>query len=193
MPATASDPPPTLRDLRRDRRGAHRVPRPRAREDAGRGGTLIVWLFAMRILMIITSLVSYAINDRYATSRYGDKADFNPEAPLTSLVWITSILSIGVTFVASDLLLGDFPGSGALWWVLSIIISCGTLAGAIIPEFTKIFTSPHSATCKRSSTRPSTAARRSTCCRASSPATSRHSGRAGDSRADVHQLPDRPA
>ena len=107
-------------------------------------GTLIVWLFAMRILMILTSLISYGINDRFAASRYGNTSDFNPEAPLTSLVWITSILSIGVTFLASDLLLGNFEGGNGLWWVLSIIISCGTLAGAIIPEFTKIFTSPHS-------------------------------------------------
>jgi K(+)-stimulated pyrophosphate-energized sodium pump len=107
-------------------------------------GTLIVWLFAMRILMILTSMLSYAINDRVSKARFGDRADFNPESPLTSLVWITSILSIAVTFIASDLLIGGFEGYPGLWWVLSIIISCGTLAGALIPEFTKIFTSPHS-------------------------------------------------
>src|SRR5207344_3094137 len=95
-------------------------------------GTLIVWLFAMRILMILTSLLSYLINDRWAAARYGNSSDFNPEAPLTSLVWITSILSIAVTFVASKMMLGDFGGGTGLWWVLSVIISCGTLAGALI-------------------------------------------------------------
>src|SRR5262245_4650877 len=76
-------------------------------------GTLIVWLFAMRILMILTSLLSYAINERVSVSRYSNVHDFNPEAPLTSLVWITSILSIAVTFIASDLMLGGFgEGNG---------------------------------------------------------------------------------
>ncbi len=109
----------------------------------GVAGTLIVWLFAMRILMILTSLLSYAINDRLSAARFGNRSDFNPEDPLTSLVWITSLLSIAVTFIASDLMLGGFEGGNGLWWVLSVIISCGTLAGALIPEFTKIFTSPH--------------------------------------------------
>jgi K(+)-stimulated pyrophosphate-energized sodium pump len=107
-------------------------------------GELIVWLFAMRMLMIITSLVAYFVNDRISKARFGQAREFDLEAPLTWLVWITSLVSIGVTFGASYLMLGsrtDYPG---LWWVLSIIISCGTLAGAIIPEFTKIFTSYHS-------------------------------------------------
>ncbi|MGI8966938.1 MAG: sodium-translocating pyrophosphatase, partial [Limisphaerales bacterium] len=103
--------------------------------------TLIVWLFAMRILMVITSLVSYFVNGAFSTARYGSQKDFDLEAPLTHLVWITSIISIGVTFAASYVLLKSY---GDLWWVLSCIISCGTLAGAIIPEFTKIFTSTNS-------------------------------------------------
>jgi K(+)-stimulated pyrophosphate-energized sodium pump len=104
-------------------------------------GTLIVWLFAMRILMVITSLVSYFINQGLSQAKYGKLKDFDLEAPLTHLVWISSIVSIGVTFLASYLLLKNF---GDLWWVLSAIISCGTLAGAVIPEFTKVFTSTNS-------------------------------------------------
>ncbi len=112
-------------------------------------GQLIIWIFTMRILMVITSLVSYEANKVLSKSLFGDKKDFDLEAPLTNLVWLTSIVSIVVTFVASYLLLAGFKdGSGNampdLWWVLSIIISCGTIAGALIPEFTKIFTSPHS-------------------------------------------------
>ena len=107
-------------------------------------GTLIVWLFAMRILMIVTSLVSYWINDAVSKAVYGKKRDFDLEAPLTHLVWITSLVSIAVTFVASYLLLGKQTQYPDLWWVLSVIISCGTIAGALIPEFTKIFTSGNS-------------------------------------------------
>jgi K(+)-stimulated pyrophosphate-energized sodium pump len=107
-------------------------------------GTLIIWLFAMRILMILTSLVSYFVNDKLSHGAYGNKREFDLEAPLTHLVWITSIVSIGVTFAASYLLLGKLADYPALWWVLSIIISCGTLAGALIPEFTKVFTSYNS-------------------------------------------------
>jgi K(+)-stimulated pyrophosphate-energized sodium pump len=107
-------------------------------------GQLIVWLFAMRALMIVTSVLSYFINGRVSAARYGSLKDFNLEAPLTWLVWITSIVSIGVTFVASYFLLGGLTQYPDLWWVLSAIISCGTLAGAIIPEFTKVFTSTHS-------------------------------------------------
>src|SRR5882672_9222197 len=106
--------------------------------------TLIVWLFAMRILMVLTSLVSYWINDIVAKSIWGTSKDFNLEHPLTNHVWITSIVSIGVTFVASRLLLGHLEGQPDLWWVLSSIISLGTIAGALIPEFTKIFTSTES-------------------------------------------------
>jgi K(+)-stimulated pyrophosphate-energized sodium pump len=112
-------------------------------------GQLIVWLFAMRILMIVTSLLSYFINGAWSKAKYGRLKDFDLEAPLTHLVWITSIVSILVTYAASYWLL--YPSAdrgtqtlGGLWWVLSTIISCGTLAGAIIPEFTKVFVSTHS-------------------------------------------------
>ena len=112
-------------------------------------GQLIIWIFTMRILMVITSLVSYEANKVLSKSLFGDKKDFDLEVPLTNLVWITSIVSIAVTFFASHAMLAGFKdGSGNampdLWWVLSIIISCGTIAGALIPEFTKVFTSPHS-------------------------------------------------
>ena len=106
--------------------------------------TLIVWLFAMRILMVITSLVSYWVNDAVSKSIWGGAKNFNLEHPLTNLVWITSIICIGVTYAASYLLLSKLPGHPGLWWVLSSIISLGTLAGALIPEFTKIFTSTES-------------------------------------------------
>jgi K(+)-stimulated pyrophosphate-energized sodium pump len=109
---------------------------------------LIVWLFVMRTLMIVTSLGSYLLNESIGTSLYGKKKDFDFEAPLTNLIWITSAISILITFGASKILLGDFALDGkpipGLWWILSCIISCGTIAGALIPEFTKIFTSPHS-------------------------------------------------
>lgn len=108
------------------------------------GAVLIVWLFAMRILMILTSLGSYWINDLVSRSVWGDARDFNLEHPLTNLVWITSIVSIAVTYVASYFLLADLAGSEGLWWVLATIISLGTIAGALIPEFTKIFTSTES-------------------------------------------------
>ncbi|MEW6302476.1 MAG: sodium-translocating pyrophosphatase [Verrucomicrobiota bacterium] len=107
-------------------------------------GQLIVWLFAMRILMIITSLGSYFVNEKFSEIKYGKEKDFDLEAPLTHLVWITSIVSILVTFGASYLLLGNMTNHPGLWWVLSSIISCGTLAGAIIPEFTKVFVSTNS-------------------------------------------------
>src|SRR4051812_29948056 len=111
--------------------------------------TLVIWLFAMRILMIITSLVSYWINEKVSQVKYGSLKDFDLEAPLTHLVWITSAVSVAVTFAASYVLLGKSVEGGMqaypdLWWVLSCIISCGTLAGAIIPEFTKVFTSTNS-------------------------------------------------
>jgi len=111
--------------------------------------TLIIWLFVMRALMIVTSLVSYFVNEVVSKAMFGGKKDFDFEAPLTHLVWLTSAVSIGVTFIASYFLLGDFKdGAGvaqpALWWVLSIIISCGTVAGAVIPEFTKVFVSTNS-------------------------------------------------
>jgi K(+)-stimulated pyrophosphate-energized sodium pump len=107
-------------------------------------GILIVWLFAMRILMVITSLASYWVNDLISHSIWSSAKDFNLEQPLTNLVWITSLVSIGVTYIASYLLLSKLPNHEGLWWVLSTIISLGTIAGALIPEFTKIFTSTES-------------------------------------------------
>ena len=104
--------------------------------------TLIVWLFAMRILMVVTSLLSYWLNDALSHAVWGRARDFNLEQPLTNLVWISSVVSIAVTYGASYLLLADQPAG--LWWVLSTIISLGTLAGALIPEFTKVFTSTES-------------------------------------------------
>ncbi len=114
------------------------------------GGKLVVWIFAMRILMILTSLASYFVNDITSKSLFAGKKDFNFEHPLTNLVWITSIVSIAVTFVASYILLSDIPATGesmSMWLALSIIISCGTIAGALIPEFTKVFTSTNSRHC----------------------------------------------
>lgn len=102
----------------------------------------IVWIFAMRILMIVTSVVAYLINGAVAKSMFGNKDHFDFEAPLTWLVWVTSILSIVVTYVVSYLMLGEL--ADGLWWKLSSIISCGTIAAAIIPEVTKIFTSSKS-------------------------------------------------
>ncbi|MDI6742637.1 MAG: sodium-translocating pyrophosphatase [Smithella sp.] len=113
------------------------------------GGRLIIWIFAMRILMILTSLASYFINGAISKAAFSGKKEFNFEHPLTNLVWITSIVSIGVTFVASYYLLGDLGEEyNGLWWALAIIISCGTIAGALIPEFTKIFTSTSSRHCE---------------------------------------------
>ncbi len=114
-------------------------------------GKLIVWIFAMRILMILTSLASYFVNYAASKSLFTGKKEFDFEQPLTNLVWITSCVSIVVTFIASYFLLGDLPAVGgaiSAWLALSIIISCGTIAGALIPEFTKVFTSTNSRHCE---------------------------------------------
>ncbi|MEI6349167.1 MAG: sodium-translocating pyrophosphatase [Bacteroidota bacterium] len=105
---------------------------------------LLVWIFVMRVLMVITSIVSFWINSYLSKIKYGGKEDLDFEAPLTNLVWITSILSIFVTFAASYILIPELNGNTDMWWILSTIISCGTIGGALIPEFTKIFTSPKS-------------------------------------------------
>ena len=105
---------------------------------------LLVWIFVMRIMMLVTSAVSYFINNAFARGRYGNSDHMNFEAPLTSLVWITSILSIIATFIVSKLIIPDLGGDASLWWKLSLIISCGTLAGAVIPELVKVFTSVES-------------------------------------------------
>ena len=105
---------------------------------------LLVWIFAMRIMMVIASIASYLINETVAKGRYekADKMDF--EAPLTSLVWLTSFVSLAMTFIVSYLLIPNLGGDTSLWWKLSAIISCGTLAGAVIPEIVKVFTSTSS-------------------------------------------------
>jgi K(+)-stimulated pyrophosphate-energized sodium pump len=104
---------------------------------------LLVWIFVMRITMIVASGLSYFVNEAFARSRYGDAERMNFEAPLTSLVWLTSIVSVVLTYVVSYILIQDI-GDGTLWWKLSSVITCGTLAGAIIPELVKIFTSTES-------------------------------------------------
>jgi K(+)-stimulated pyrophosphate-energized sodium pump len=105
---------------------------------------LLVWIFVMRIMMLISSAVSYFVNGAIAKARYGNAGEMNFEAPLTSLVWITSIISIVLTYVVSYLVIPVLGGDNTLWWKLATIISCGTLAGAIIPELVKIFTSTES-------------------------------------------------
>src|SRR6202163_3868939 len=105
---------------------------------------LLVWIFVMRVLMILTSGVSYLLNEAVARARFAKAEDMNFETPLTSLVWLTSILSMVVTFAISYLLVPSLGGDTSLWWKLSTIISCGTLAGALIPELVKVFTSTES-------------------------------------------------
>lgn len=104
---------------------------------------LLTWIFVMRILMIVTSILSFGINNVISKAKYEKADDLDFEKPLTSLVWLTSILSIIVTFIVSYVVIGDLPNN--LWITLSVIISAGTLGAALIPEFTKIFTSPKSA------------------------------------------------
>jgi K(+)-stimulated pyrophosphate-energized sodium pump len=105
---------------------------------------LLVWIFMMRIVMVVASGVSYFVNEAMAKSQYGDVDKMNYEAPLTRLVWLTSIVSVALTYVASYLLIPTLGGDTSLWWKLSSVITCGTLAGAIIPELVKIFTSTES-------------------------------------------------
>jgi len=104
---------------------------------------LLVWIFVMRVMMIVASGASYFINDIFARGRYGQAARMNFEQPLTSLVWITSIVSVVLTYIVSWWLIPTL-GDGSLWWKLATVITCGTLAGAIIPEFVKVFTSTES-------------------------------------------------
>src|SRR5215475_1756367 len=105
---------------------------------------LLVWIFVMRVMMIIASGLSYFVNETIAKGRYGNADKMNFEAPLTSLVWLTSIISVAITFAVSYFVIPNL-GDGSLWWKLSVVITCGTLAGAIIPEFVKVFTSVESA------------------------------------------------
>ncbi|HWP14740.1 MAG TPA: sodium/proton-translocating pyrophosphatase, partial [Xanthobacteraceae bacterium] len=102
---------------------------------------LLVWIFAMRIMMVIASGVSYLINHAIAKARYANADRMNFEAPLTFLVWLTSILSVVLTYIVSKAMIPELAGDTTLWWKLSTVITCGTLAGAIIPELVKVFTS----------------------------------------------------
>jgi K(+)-stimulated pyrophosphate-energized sodium pump len=105
---------------------------------------LLVWIFAMRVMMVVASVLSYYANEMWAQAKYGNADKMNFEAPLTTLVWLTSIVSLVMTFVVSKMLIPNIGGDDTLWWKLSAIISCGTLAGAIIPEVVKVFTSTES-------------------------------------------------
>ena len=105
---------------------------------------LLVWIFVMRIMMVISSGISYFINEALAKGKYANLPKFNYEAPLTFLVWLTSIVSIVLTYIVSYFMIPDLGGDTTLWWKLSSVITCGTLAGAVIPELVKVFTSTES-------------------------------------------------
>ena len=105
---------------------------------------LLVWIFVMRVMMLVASAVSYFLNGAIAKGKYGNASEMNFEAPLTSLVWITSLVSIGLTYLVSHYIIPDLGGDTSQWWKLATIISCGTLAGAVIPELVKVFTSTES-------------------------------------------------
>jgi K(+)-stimulated pyrophosphate-energized sodium pump len=105
---------------------------------------LLVWIFMMRIIMVIASGLSYMLNALIARAKYAAADNMDFEAPLTSLVWITSLVSVAATYAASYVLIPDLGGDRSLWWKLSSVITCGTLAGAIIPELVKVFTSTSS-------------------------------------------------
>ncbi|HLK32058.1 MAG TPA: sodium-translocating pyrophosphatase, partial [Terriglobales bacterium] len=105
---------------------------------------LLVWIFVMRIMMLISSAGAYFLNGAIAKARYAHADNMNFETPLTSLVWLTSLISIGLTYLVSYYTIPSLGGDTSLWWKLSSIISCGTLAGAIIPELVKVFTSTES-------------------------------------------------
>jgi K(+)-stimulated pyrophosphate-energized sodium pump len=114
-------------------------------KDPGVQVQLLVWIFMMRVMMVLASAGSYLVNNAIATGKYAGVEKMNFEAPLTMLVWLTSIVSVILTYVLSNLLIPSLGGNTSLWWQLSTVITCGTLAGAIIPEFVKVFTSTHSA------------------------------------------------
>ncbi len=105
---------------------------------------LLVWIFSMRVMMVISSGIGYFVNGMVAKARFGEAAKFNFETPLTTLVWLTSILSIVLTYVVSYFMIPTLGGDDSVWWKLATVISCGTLAGALIPEFVKVFTSTNS-------------------------------------------------
>ena len=105
---------------------------------------LLVWIFVMRVIMLVASAVAYFLNAAIAKARFGNADKMNYESPLTSLVWITSFVSIALTYLVSALVIPSLGGDSSLWWKLATIISCGTLAGALTPELVKVFTSTES-------------------------------------------------
>ena len=105
---------------------------------------LLVWIFAMRIMMVVASYLGYVVNDTMAKRKYGNVEKMNFEKPLTNLVILTSVVSVVLTFIVSYLMIPDLAGDTTLWWKLSMVITCGTAAGAIIPELVKVFTSTES-------------------------------------------------
>jgi len=105
---------------------------------------LLVWIFVMRIAMLVASAVAYFVNDLLAKARFAKASEMNFESPLTSLVWITSVISIVITYAVSSVIIPELGGDPSQWWKLATIISCGTLAGAVIPELVKVFTSTES-------------------------------------------------
>jgi K(+)-stimulated pyrophosphate-energized sodium pump len=105
---------------------------------------LLVWIFVMRVMMLVASAISYFLNAAIAKGRFGNADEMNFETPLTSLVWLTSIVSIGLTFLVSYFIIPELGSDASQWWKLAVIISCGTLAGALIPELVKSFTSTES-------------------------------------------------
>ncbi len=106
---------------------------------------LLVWIFVMRVVMVVASALSYFINEAWAKSKYANVDKMNFETPLTTLVWLTSFISVALTYLVSSMLIPTLGGDMSLWWKLSSVITCGTLAGAIIPELVKVFTSTDSA------------------------------------------------
>src|SRR5687768_3297275 len=105
---------------------------------------LLVWIFLMRVMMVLASGFSYLVNNAISEGRYGNATRFNFETPLTQLVWFTSLVSVALTYLLSYVIIPDLGGNSDLWWQLSTVITCGTLAGAIIPEMVKVFTSTES-------------------------------------------------
>src|SRR5213078_2617441 len=105
---------------------------------------LLVWIFVMRVMMLVSSSLSYFLNGAIAKAKYGSANEMNFEAPLTTLVWLTSVVSIGLTYLISYFIIPTLGSDGTQWWKLATIISCGTLAGALSPELVKVFTSTES-------------------------------------------------
>jgi K(+)-stimulated pyrophosphate-energized sodium pump len=105
---------------------------------------LLVWIFLMRVMMVLASLGSYLVNEAIAKAKFGNAVKFDFEQPLTQLVWLTSIVSVVLTYIVSKMIIPNIGNDPSLWWKLATVITCGTLAGAIIPEFVKVFTSTNS-------------------------------------------------